>query len=463
MDRKLVQILIAVAALLLAAAPLCARPWGIVTTSADYYADNESDNESLHTIDLGQTPPTVYGPFLSGELTARRGLGAFDIAMLPGNKKALVAAITPLMRRPPIGSEASPSQMPSTSQISLVNLKDPTNPFVENSIELMGEATDIAVTKNGKLAIVCLTGGYANGNGAIAKPEAPSVAFINVKDFSYEYIYLGSRPAAVPAANGFSKYAQSVAISRKNIAIFTDFDNGAVHYGKINKTLTGFESLRTLYLCEVAYDNNTFCNNYPAPPVNVAISPDGRTALVAPGFGGALFVFEITNKGDLVPGKPFILTGLPGGPLFDTEQGGQLSIAFRDNKTAYVVSYRYPDGYEPLATEPGAIPGSRPDKLCEISILGPGRTQYVASRFDMLNSNFVFPIFGFESLDILKRHALVGNNALQPFENDDNQTSDNPYDNPNYNFVNYIDFATGTMTPVELNNYGVGTGVAIKP
>jgi len=80
MDRKLLQIFIAVAALLLAAAPLCARPWGIVTTSADYYADNESDNESLHTIDLGQTPPVVYGPFLAGELSSSRGIGAFDIA-----------------------------------------------------------------------------------------------------------------------------------------------------------------------------------------------------------------------------------------------------------------------------------------------------------------------------------------------------------------------------------------------
>jgi len=352
--------------------------------------------------------------------------------------------------------------MPATSQISLVNLKDPTSPVLENSIELMGEATDIAVTKNGKLAIVCLIGGYIPDGDVVAKSSSSTVALINLKDFSYEYIYLGSGPAAI-AANGFSKYAQSVAISRKNVAIFTDFDNGAVHYGKINKTRTGFESLRTLYLCEVAYDNDTFCQNEPAAPVNVAISPDGRTALVAPGFGGALFVFEITNKGDLVPGKPFILTGLPGGPLFDTEQGGQLSIAFRDNKTAYVVSYRYPDGYEPLATEPGAIPGSRPDKLCEISILGPGQTQYVASSFDMLNSNFVFPIFGFESLDILKQHALVGNNSLQPFENDDNETSNNPYDNPGYNFVNYINFSTGTMTPVELNNYGVGTGVAIKP
>jgi len=355
--------------------------------------------------------------------------------------------------------------MPSTSQISLVNIKDPTNPVLEDSIELMGEATDIAVTKNGKLAIVCLTGGYKNGADEVAGIPYSSVAFINLKDFSYEYIYMGSGPAAVPTDNGFGMYAQSVAISRKNIAIFTDFGNGAIHYGKINKARTGLESLRTLYLCEVAYDNDTNCNNEPVPPVNVAISPDGRTALVAPGFGGALFVFEITNKGDLVPGKPFILTGLPGGPLFQgAEQGGQLSIAFRDNKTAYVVSYRYPDGYMPLsAAPPDAIPGLRPDKLCQISILGPGRTQYVAARFDMLNSNFVFPIFGFESLDILKNHALVGNNSLAPFENDDNQTSDNPYDNPSYNFVNYINFATGKLTPVELNNYGVGTGVAIKP
>ena len=69
MEKKLLQIFAVLAVMLFLAAPLCARPWGIVATSAE---DNGTDNASIHTIDLGQDPPVVYGPFLATKLTANR-------------------------------------------------------------------------------------------------------------------------------------------------------------------------------------------------------------------------------------------------------------------------------------------------------------------------------------------------------------------------------------------------------
>ena len=152
MEKKLLQIMAVLAVALFLAAPLCAKPWGIVATQQDYYDDNESDNESIHIIDLGQTPPIVYGPFLSGELTANRGAGVFDIAMI-GKKKALISTF-------------------GDSRVHMVDLKDPTNPVLMGSLDLPFFAEDIAITKNGKLALVT-DGGFS-----------PQVAFIDLKTFT---------------------------------------------------------------------------------------------------------------------------------------------------------------------------------------------------------------------------------------------------------------------------------------
>ena len=77
----------------------------------------------------------------------------------------------------------------------------------------------------------------------------------------------------------------------------------------------GFEYLRSVALCDAGqYDNATDCMDAFGRPVNVTVSPNGKTVLVANAEGGAIFVFEIKG-GELLPGNPFILTGLPGGPM----------------------------------------------------------------------------------------------------------------------------------------------------
>jgi hypothetical protein len=342
----------------------------------------------------------------------------FDVAMLPGSiKKALISTF-------------------GNQKVHLVNLKDPTNPVLERSLTLPFYAEDIAITKDGKTALVT--------DGGFSSP----VAFINLKTFTLTNVISLS-----------PEYANAVDISRKNIAIFADYFLGTISYGKINKMRNGLESVRTIALCdEGQYDNTTDCSGPLGRPVNVTISPDGKTALVAIANGGAIFAFEITGKGDLIPGNPFMLTGLPGGPINDND-GGNQSIVFQNNSKAYVVSQRWSLPDEPSAVVQGGqverpyADGERPNQLCEINILGPGRTQYVTARFTLLNSP-TSQYFGVDTLAIFNRHALVGNSS---------SFIGNPYDNPYYNYVSYIDLITGVLTPIELNNYGVASGVAIKP
>lgn len=56
-----------------------AAPWAVV---ANFW------NLTIHTIDLGTSPPTVYGPFLSGQLGTSGEL--VDVAIIPGTTYALV-------------------------------------------------------------------------------------------------------------------------------------------------------------------------------------------------------------------------------------------------------------------------------------------------------------------------------------------------------------------------------------
>lgn len=413
MRQKHLQIFVLMAVALIMAAPLYAKPWGIVATMPDYYADNESDNESIHVIDLGETPPVVYGPFLSGELSDNATAGVLDVALIKNGKQALISTF-------------------GNRRVHLVDLKDPTNPVLIGSITLPFFAEDIAITSNGKTALVT-DGGFSS-----------AVAFIDIKTWTLTNVI---------ELEGMD--AQAVAIARNNLVILADYFGGMVHYGRLNKAGNGFESLRSMALCEGAPDNATDCEGLLGWPVNVSISPNGRTAIVASAFTGELFVFRIKGRDDLIPGDPFILGGLPGGTL-DDPQGGNQSVAFQNNKTAYVVAQRNDLPGEPIVL-PGGVTfpdadGVLPDQLCQISIRKPGQAEYVTARFTLLNS-FSGQFFGVDTLDILRRHALVGNASTGIA---------GPFENPYYNHVAHIDLVTGILTPIELNNFGMATGVAIK-
>lgn len=97
-------------------------------------------NGSITTIRLDDGGPTVYGPFLEGELGSVGG-GLFDVAVTPSKRYAFVSNF-------------------GDSTVFRINITDPTNPFLVDNVTLDFFVEDIAVAPNGRFAVVT-DGGFS--------------------------------------------------------------------------------------------------------------------------------------------------------------------------------------------------------------------------------------------------------------------------------------------------------------
>ena len=374
-----------------------AGSWGFVVNSPDI--SNTASTSSIHTIDLGKSPPVVYGPFLEGELSTSTGPDAFDITLLKNKKHALVSVF-------------------GEQKVHRIDIQDPKNPVLAGTIQLDFFAEDIAVSPNGKFALVT-DGGFA-----------PYVAFINPETFTVT--------ATVDiSATG---YANAVAIAKDNkTVLFADYFGGKIHYGTVNDTMDGFNSLQSIWLCDTPVVTDT-CTGNLARPVNIATSPNGKTALAAVSNGGLVIVLSIQGKKgaiEVVPGNPFFLSGLPGGLITDDPiQGGNQSITFRNNKEAYVLS-NFPD--------------LSPQQLSMIRIVGPGQAEIGETGIVDLLATGSSQLFGVDVLAIKGSKAIAGHPTIAEAT-----------DNPNYSSVAYVDLKKRAVTPVPLNINAQPIGVAIK-
>jgi hypothetical protein len=419
MKKVLLAVLVFVSLLL--ATQVFAAPWAIVATSPDVSVTTSTT--SIHTIDLGKKPPVVYGPFLEGQIITDTSDSIFDIVMLPDKKHALASTF-------------------GTKQVHRIDLKNPKSPVKKGTVTLDNGvvsmfAEDIAVTPDGKLALVS-DGGFS-----------PTIAFIDAKNFTLtSMVTVTSTTELTPTVLS----AQAVAIAPDNkTVLLADYFAGKVHYGTINAARNGFDTMKSLWLCDTEVITTT-CTGNLARPVNIAISPDGKTALVAISSAGSadgsvdfndlVVVLEIKGTGNVVPGVPFFLHGLPGTIYSDTYTGpkgsGNQSIAFRDKKQAYVVSQR---------TEVG---GSLTNQLSSIRILGPGWAAVedpgMADLFWDGSSQF----FGVDVLAISKEKVVVGHPTLSGTLDD------------NLNCVAYVNLKTGTTTCLHLNNRAQPLSIVIK-
>lgn len=224
-----------------------AGPWAVVANVYD---------RTIHTIDLGTAPPTVYGPFLAGQLGGSGEL--LDAVFTPDGRYALVSNF-------------------SLSTVYRIDLSDPTNPVLAGSVDIGFAAEDIAISPNGLFALVT-DGGSEN-----------CVAAIYLSPFSLATVYTLTTTSAG---------AQAVAIAPDNqtVIVCDDF-NDRIIYGVVDPN-TGLVS-------ETALATGI-------RPANVTISPDGQTVLVA-NEDNTLSVFQITGPGTLVAGTTASVIGLPGG------------------------------------------------------------------------------------------------------------------------------------------------------
>lgn len=282
---------LAAAAGVLGAAHLAAAPWGVVANLSD---------RTIGTIDLGTTPPTVYGPFLAGQLGAA---ALDDLAITPDTRYALVTSYY-------------------GCSVFRIDIADPTAPTLAGTLALpnVPGATvpacfapmDIAIAPNGRFAVV------TSGRSLVIPPQPPTnmIGIIDLQTFAFTTTY------ALTTPNGA---AQAVAIAADNrTVVLADRAGGAAAAPFPGRVIFGEIDPASGLLSEAALPTGD--NSY---PINVTISPDGATVLVA-GATASVHVFRVAAPGVLVAGATPAVAGLP---------GRQQSIAFApDGTRAFALS-----------------------------------------------------------------------------------------------------------------------------
>ena len=319
--KKLFGFLIFIAFL---GSPAFAGPWGIVVNVI---------SRNIQTIDLGQTPPKVYGPFLTGSLGTSGEI--LDVAVTPDSNYALIANF-------------------GGHKVYRIDISDPTNPVLAGTLTVGSfYPEDIAISPNGQFAVI--------SDGSFNR----ELAFINLSSFSNYSLY---------TMTSSNLYAQAVAIGGDNSTIIIcDYYTKRIVYGRVNASLTGLVSE----------------SNYPSDgyPINITISPDGATVLIANPDGNLVGVYQITAPGTLVPGSTPKVTGFHERPD---------SIAFSpDGKKAYVVC----SASGPLST------------FSWLQINGPGNVTMGGERVATLYAYSGAEYFGIDSLAVAPagNYAIVGN------------------------------------------------------
>ena len=293
--------------------------WAITANSSD---------ETISTINLSTCTPTVFGPFLAGQLGT--GGQILDVAVTPDGRYALISNFY-------------------IQTVYRVDLADPTAPVLAGSVVVPFAAEDIAIAPNGAYALVTDGG------------PSPQIAAIDLSAFTLQSTYTLTTPGGS---------AEAVAIAADSqTAVISDYFNNRIIFGIYNPA-SGFVSESTL-----PTGNG---------PVNVTISPDGRTVLVANFFDSAIGVYQITAPGILSASGT--VAGLPGTP-------GNIAFSPAGNR-AYVASY-----------------GSSTSWLSWLDISGPGSASLGNAMAASLPPEPSGAYYGVDHLDVSPdgRTILSGN------------------------------------------------------
>ncbi len=287
---------ILLAALLIAGSRAAgASPWAIVT---------DFEDATIHTIDLGTSPPTVYGPFLNGQVIPQTHLGA--VKVLPGGRFALLSG--------------------AYANMYLVNITDPTMPFVAVPHGFGSYEPGLAVSQDGRFAAVATDSALA---GFVRLPE----------------LSLGGC--------GLPGRFETVAIAPNNTTvIFGDISNDQLVYGEVKPTFDCLEPYGTIATV--------------SSPTKVAVAQDGETVLAAGvALNDEVRIFQLTPAG-LVPGNPPRL-----------EVGAQ-SFAFEPNgNRVYALSW---GGYLSIlrVQAPGEVSIDKLDVVSIPTYIAPGYPRLVS-------------------------------------------------------------------------------------
>lgn len=266
--RHIGQVTLAIVLALAATAALEAAPFALETNNHD---------RTMHVLDLGTSPPTLYGPFFTSDELGTSDTSILDVAVTPDNRFALVSNF-------------------AGDTVYRIDLANPTAPSVEGSVGLSFSAEDIDIAPDGSFAMV--TGGLGESH----------VALLDLAPFALTTTYTVTTSSAGASCVAIGPDGQTV--------VLCDSNNDRIIYGVVDPA-SGLMSESTLA-------TGSF-------PVNAAFSPDGKTVIVANAGDTSVNVYQVTAPGTLVAGTPpSVGSGLP---------GGQQSIAFSPGGSeAYVLS-----------------------------------------------------------------------------------------------------------------------------
>ena len=220
------------------------QTWAIV---ANYY------ERTISTINLSTDPPTVYGPFLSGQL-GDNDTYLLDVVVTSDGHYALVTNFV-------------------EEKVYFIDLSNPTNPSLAGSVDIGFRAEDIAITPDNKYALV------TDGSGI------QQIALIDISSMSLKTTYTLSDnlTATCVATNG-------------NLVVICAYDNNSLIYGQFDPD-------------NVISSENIITTNR---PINATFSPDGQTLLVANALNASISVFQASGS-TITPGTPSTI-GVPDYP-----------------------------------------------------------------------------------------------------------------------------------------------------
>lgn len=180
---------------------------------------------------IDPTTQAVSAPFLAGELGAI-GDGLFDVVMTPDGKTALVSSF-------------------SSRTVHVIDMSNPAAPTLRGDVVLSFFAEDIALTPDGKYALVS-DGGFS-----------PKLAVIDVQN----------RTLVEEYTDAGGNYFCSIAVAADGRTVLAaDYIAGKVQV----LTLDAAGHLTYVNSIDVSNGGTLY-------PVNLSISPNGKTAIVAVG------------------------------------------------------------------------------------------------------------------------------------------------------------------------------------
>lgn len=305
----------------------------------------------------------IHGPFLMGQLGYETAL---DMVVTPDGKTALVASY---------GS--------STSPIYFVDISDVMNPTILGTLLLPTTPTDIAISADGKYAVVAGTQSHV----VVIKIETREIVDLAGLPIAYSYLVEIAPDGTVITADYLGKQVNTFVLSED---------------GKLSEVTT--------------YDVSENHVN----PANIVVAPDGKTVLIpgiepddydADPFFYPMAVFEISAPGELV--FKSVLLDLPRAvQSIAFDQAGNHAYMLGGSESGIPRKKATPNEWDMGRLYPSdpeePLPEERMDMLMVANIESPGVVTFDSTRSLLLQRQSPPAGYGIDSLVVRNDTAWVG-------------------------------------------------------